>query len=121
MSGYTDNFAWYTLDLAGNNTLNLYDGNSTAGGALYADILLGASISGGTITNIFGNGMNIYYDASLSQNAYLGGGTYSLAGGGQLIGIGGQTAVPEPSTLLLLAAGFGGFLAARKRLFNRRA
>lgn len=29
--------------------------------------------------------------------------------------------VPEPSTLLLLAAGFGGLLATRKRLLNRKS
>ncbi|MBI5430795.1 MAG: PEP-CTERM sorting domain-containing protein, partial [Nitrosomonadales bacterium] len=123
MSGYTNNFAWYTLDLAGNNTLNLYDGNSTAGGALYVDELLGLSITGNMVNNVFGtSGLNVYYLASLGSNLYLGGLTYNLTGGGQLIAIGGGGAsVPEPSTLLLLAAGFGGLLATRKRLFNRNS
>lgn len=42
-------------------------------------------ISGTSITNITGNGFNIYYDASLSSNSYLNGLTYSLINGGELI------------------------------------
>lgn len=46
--------------------------------------LTGAMISGSTITNIAGNGHTITYDASSSANSYLGGKTYTLAGGGTL-------------------------------------
>ncbi len=41
-------------------------------------------ISGTTITNIYGNGHTVYYDASLDANSALGGLTYSLANGGKL-------------------------------------
>ncbi|MGC4055788.1 MAG: BACON domain-containing carbohydrate-binding protein [Paludibaculum sp.] len=44
-----------------------------------------AGISGGTVTNITGNGFNVYYDSSASANSYLGGGTYSLVNGGLLL------------------------------------
>ncbi|MBP2651592.1 MAG: hypothetical protein H6Q74_2417 [Firmicutes bacterium] len=42
-------------------------------------------ISGTTITNIVGNGHNVYYAKDLSANSALGGLTYSLVNGGQLI------------------------------------
>ncbi|MBI5591511.1 MAG: hypothetical protein HY881_13620 [Deltaproteobacteria bacterium] len=41
-------------------------------------------ISAGTITNINGNGHNVYYNASLTANSALGGKTYTLNGGGYL-------------------------------------
>jgi hypothetical protein len=41
-------------------------------------------ISADTITNIYGNGHHIYYDASLAVNSSLGGKTYTLNGGGYL-------------------------------------
>jgi len=47
--------------------------------------LKGAVISGGEVTNIIGNGHNVYYSKSSSANSYLGGKTYKLAGGGELI------------------------------------
>ncbi|WP_433184785.1 hypothetical protein [Actinoallomurus sp. CA-150999] len=42
-----------------------------------------AGISGGKVTNIVGNGHNVYYDSA--ANSGLGGKTYSLVNGGQLI------------------------------------
>jgi hypothetical protein len=45
--------------------------------------LSGASISGSKVTNIVGNGKNVYY--SKSANSALGGKTYTLSGGGRLI------------------------------------
>lgn len=47
-------------------------------------------ISGLQITNITGNGNNVYYDPNLSENSYLGGLTYSLVNGGYLMPIGGS-------------------------------
>ncbi len=44
-----------------------------------------AGISGTSVANIVGNGCNVYYDSSKSANGYLGGKTYSLVNGGQLI------------------------------------
>jgi hypothetical protein len=45
-------------------------------------------ISGTSVTNITGNGYNVYYDSSLSGNNTLGGKTYSLIGGGFLLPLG---------------------------------
>ena len=42
-------------------------------------------LSGTAITNIKGNGHNVYYDATLDGNSYLAGATYTLSGGGQLL------------------------------------
>ena len=47
--------------------------------------LIGAGVSGSTITNITGNGHTVTYDKGLSANSYLGGRTYTLAGGGKLV------------------------------------
>ena len=47
--------------------------------------LVGAKISGGTVTNIIGNGHTVTYDAGLSANAGLHHKTYVLAGGGHLM------------------------------------
>jgi hypothetical protein len=44
-----------------------------------------SGIAGSSITNITGNGHNVYYDASLAANSQLGGLTYSLVNGGELI------------------------------------
>ncbi len=41
-------------------------------------------ISGLSVTNVTGNGHYIHYDSSLTENAYLGGKTYSLVNGGVL-------------------------------------
>jgi len=87
-AGYTDNFAWGSLDLTG-QTLTLVDGNDTPGGALYVGRLLGVTLSGNTVTDILGsNGLNIYYDLFL--NPELGGLTYDLAGGGWLAPVAGE-------------------------------
>jgi hypothetical protein len=41
-------------------------------------------IAGTEITNIYGNGHTLYYDAKLDENKALGGKTYTLANGGKL-------------------------------------
>jgi hypothetical protein len=48
-------------------------------------IINSAGISGTTVTNITGNGHNVYYNSSNSANSYLNAGTYSLVGGGYLL------------------------------------
>jgi hypothetical protein len=56
----------------------------TVTGTSYVTVLNdSAGISGTSITNIVGNGHNVYY--SKSANPSLGGKTYTLAGGGKLI------------------------------------
>jgi T5SS/PEP-CTERM-associated repeat protein len=118
--GYENNFAWGTLSIGNNNHLYLYDaltyypGFEADGGAFYARLIIGALISGDTITNIHGqNGLNIYYLASAQGNAYLGGLTYNFTDGGQLIPVGN---VPLPPAVWLLGAGLLGLIGIRKRL-----
>jgi hypothetical protein len=83
--GYDNNFAWERLTIDANNSITLVDGNGNPGGALYVRDILGLDVSGGYVNNITGNGFNIYYDGNDPDNSYLGGQTYNLGGGGQLI------------------------------------
>lgn len=112
-SGYANNFAWGGLTLAGGARLVLQDANAVGGAALYVGGVEGALIDGDRVLNITGNGYNVYYDASLAANAYLGGRTYGLGDGGVLIA---AAAVPEPESYVLLLAGLGvvGLLAYRR-------
>jgi hypothetical protein len=48
-------------------------------------LTLPAGVAGASIPNIVGNGFTVYYSASLPGNAALGGATYTLSGGGQLV------------------------------------
>jgi len=110
-----DNYAWGVLELAAGEGLELVDGDTIAGGALYVtDLLLGGGLD--QIGSITGNGLSIYYDALSEANAYLGSQTYSLTGGGVLAPL---TSVPEPSTGLLL--GFGLTLVAHVRRRGRQS
>ena len=115
-TGYQNNFAWNTLAIDSLQSLSLSDGVTAANVAFYTDVLSGAQVSGNSILNISGNGFNIYYDPLFAANAYLGGLTYNLSGGGQLIAD--SVPTPEPATGALLA-GFVLILAGlrpRRRL-----
>lgn len=61
------------------------DGTSTwtLTGNSYVTTISGAVISGSSVTNITGNGFNVYYESS--ANPELNGQTYSLIGGGSLM------------------------------------
>jgi hypothetical protein len=110
MAGYVDNFAWGTLSIEG--TVSLSDGNATSGGAQYVDAILGVALDGGTVTNVTGNGFNIYYLASAQDNGYLKGLTYSLSDGGRLI------PVPDPPTMWLIGSGLAGLFGMRRRFMK---
>ncbi len=125
-SGYTNNFAWSALALGSGSRYQLLDGNAAAGGALYVG-LLELQDGLGQLRNISSN-FNIYYDALLAGNAYLGGQTYAFgSGSGHLIGIaapagglsplsaGAAVAVPEPQEGALVMAGMGVLWLLRQR------
>lgn len=81
ISGYTNNFAFGTMDLYSGQSLSLGAGS---GSALYVGALvLGSGTS--QVSSITGNGHNIYYDVLNPMNNYLGSGTYALSGGGSIL------------------------------------
>ncbi|GAB4181814.1 MAG: hypothetical protein Fur0039_26570 [Rhodocyclaceae bacterium] len=104
-AGYSHNFGWGDFQLDA-EMIVLQDGNGTPGGGLYVGTIQGLDIAGGTVLNLHGNGLNVYYDPV--SNAYLGGLTYALADGGTL------APVPEPATWAMLLAGLG-LLAVKRR------
>lgn len=83
--------------------------------------LLGAVIDGNEVTNIAGNGFNFYYDGLDAANAYLGGLTYQLAGGGQLISSTTDVAVPAPAAIAIFAPALFLLAGVRRRQAALRA
>jgi hypothetical protein len=67
------------------------------------------------VTNITGDGLDIYYDPFLATNAYLDGLDYALVGGGELIADDTAPPLPEPGTLALIAPGLGLVFLRRRR------
>ncbi len=125
LAGYTDNFAWGTMEIDADNELHLFDGNAVTGGALYLKEILGVVFSGLDVSNIYGGteGLNIYYLSGQAGNNYLGGLTYNLIGGGQLMAIDapGAAPVPEPSTYILLGSGIAGLIFWRRKKTKKKA
>lgn len=107
----TNEFAWRLLNIT-NQTINLMDGDG-GDGALYVQVLRGATYTakaeGEDLTNIFNadpdDVLNIYYNATLLANDYLGGFNYNITGGagGMLI-----AHTPLPPSVLLLGSGLLG-------------
>ena len=91
--------------------MTMIDGGAP-GGALYVGALELAD-GLGQLAAIKGNGMNVYYDASLAANAYLAGQSYSLSGGGLLEPVFGL--VPEAGSAGLLGASLGLLVLRRRR------
>lgn len=125
-AGYTNNFAWSALALGSDSRYQLTDGNAAAGAALYVG-LVELQDGLGQLRNIKSN-YNIYYDALLAGNAYLGGQSYAFgSGSGHLIGISGAVgglsplsagaavAVPEPQEGALVMSGMGVLWLLRRR------
>jgi hypothetical protein len=56
----------------------------TLTGDSYVTTIDGLAITGTSVTNVIGNGHTLFYDASGAANSSLGGGTYTLSGGGTL-------------------------------------
>jgi hypothetical protein len=85
-AGYSNNFAWGAVSLPAGNQLYLIDGNATPGAALYVGEITGLTLSGDQVTNVT-SAFDVYYIPTRGGNAYLGGKTYRLIGGGRLISI----------------------------------
>ncbi len=115
-AGYANNFVIGTFELQIGATLNLL--GAFASGSANALYVHGLSLDGGLaqLASIHSNGLNIYYDGGLAENAYLAWGTYALEGGGSLIAVAG---VPEPGTVGAFIVGAFGLLVVRHR-FSRR-
>jgi hypothetical protein len=98
VKGYANNFATGGLLLPSGNSLTLLDGNPTQSGAIYTELLL---LQDGVpqIANIATDGqMSIYYDPNNAANAYLGGDTYPLNGGGVIAPVPDRTPPPASPT-----------------------
>ena len=66
------------LSLDSTSTWNVTGASTVTG---FTDPLV---VTGGTVTNVIGNGFTVTYDATRPENAALGGRTYALTGGGSL-------------------------------------
>lgn len=83
-AGYENNFAWDTVTLEKGGRLVLENASQGPDAALY---LQWFDLEGGIkqIAHIQGNGVDIYYDPTLPEDAYLKDKKYSLRGGGYLL------------------------------------
>jgi len=110
-AGYDDNFAWGDFSLESGVSLYLNDGNAEDGAALYVGLVSFADELEVQLDRIFSE-YNIYYDFRLLGNEWLGGETYDLVGGGQLVAV---SLVPVPGAVWLLGSGLLGLLGLRRK------
>ncbi len=83
-AGSANNFAWGSMTLNSGNQLNLVDGNTTPGAALYASRLI--LPDGLSQLKVINSNYNVYYDPTLPDNQYLLGATRTFgSGSGQLL------------------------------------
>ena len=120
--GLNDNFSFFDVfvEIGLDDTLLINDGNGGNNAAFYVHEFLIDLADLLSITSDF----NIYYDATLAANAYLGCQAHDFgAGGGQLLaynpGVCVVAPAPEPGALPLMAGGLGS-LAALVWLRRRR-
>ena len=117
-SGYQSNYSWGVLNVGHDQSLSLVNASGTTEGGLYVGTLdLADGLS--QLADIKAQGVDVFYDAAL--NAWLGGGTYGLSGGGELLPITGdgettafalQASVPEPGTLAATSIFFASLLSS---------
>jgi hypothetical protein len=109
--GYDGNFAWGMLEVTAGESLIVGDADSIQGAGLYvSDLVLDGGAMQLARLSTSTPDVSIYYDATRAANAYLGGQSYPLNGGGSLV------PVPEPGGLALLGgAGAGGLLCRCRR------
>lgn len=100
----------------GSLTLSAGDGLHLTGGASNA-LYVGALDFGGlAYTNSLALDVNLYYDATLAANAYLGGNSYNFGGAGWLTPYGTTLPIPEPGAgALVVAALLVGVLARNRK------
>ncbi|RLA16261.1 MAG: hypothetical protein DRQ62_16455 [Gammaproteobacteria bacterium] len=115
--GYIDNFMWGELHVASGASINFFDGNtSNSGTALYVGWL--DLENGISQLAMFSSLFNIYYDMNLTENAYLLGQDYTLAGGGFLLAA--TSAVPVPGAVWLFSSALGllGWMRRSRRVLS---
>jgi hypothetical protein len=109
--GFENNFAFGIFSLAAGERLTLLDAGAVGGGLYTRTLKLDGGLA--QLSSIASNGLNIYYDLTAPENAYLAGGTFALDGGGSI------QPVPEPTALLLLLNACGALGALRPRRLAR--
>lgn len=108
IAAVVSNFAIGTLVLSPGDTLQL-TGNPT--NALYVGAL---DLGGLQYTNHLALDVDLYYDATLAANAWLGSNTF-LLGSGSLLPYPGFLPIPEPSPFLALGTGLALLAFLRRR------
>ena len=130
-AGFEQNFAWGTVAVDAGQRLLLEDGDATPGAALYARTLLLAAapaddpvaladfIAASLVNVDPARPASVYYDPTTPGDAYLGGRTYALGGGGVLApAVAGP--VPEPAGLAIWGIAAGAMSILWRRCRPRR-